>query len=155
MNRKSIAAFMAIALLLVPSCLLASTVLEEQGIIRDFDVEVYSFEADIAPFTYAANLFDLSNTLTGLFPGSALGFESIGLAILDGSGNVVASRGDFGSVSFEVSQGAKYFAWVVGETDDSGIGAFGLNIEAVPIPSALLLLGTGLVGLIAIRRRGR
>jgi hypothetical protein len=98
-------------------------------------------------------LFDLSDTLTGLFPGSALGFESIGLAILDGSGNVVANRADFGPVSFAVSQGAKYFAWVVGEADSSGIGAFGLNIEAVPIPPALLLLGTGLLGLFAIKRR--
>jgi hypothetical protein len=154
MKSKIILTVTAIALLMVPSYLCASTVLDVAGTIQGFKLEVYPFFANETPFTYEATLVDLSDIIPGLPPGTKTGFEMLSLSVTNQDGDPLGSANFSGSFPFPVNEGEKYYAWVNGNTGDTYfMGAYEVTVAPVPIPTTLLLLGSGLIGLIAIRRK--
>jgi hypothetical protein len=157
MRPKFLLSILVIAIFILPSKAPASTVLDEADVIMGMDVAIFPFTANVAPFTYLATLADLSEILEKLLPpGSDPGFVSLSLSVSDEDGNFLGSVEDSGSFTFDVVERQRYFAFVLGDTaDDSRLGAFGVTIEAVPIPTTLMLLGSGLLGLIYVRRRSR
>ena len=150
MKPKNILIAMGLVLLIIPlfaGFVGAATVFETAGwIIEDEGAASYEFTADIAPFTYKATITDLSVA-------PAFGLEDLFLSISTSTEVIDYIFGE-GSILFPVVEGATYFANVFATGGgDLEAGNYGLKIEAVPIPAALLLLGSGLSCLIAIRRR--
>lgn len=110
-----------------------------EGVTYDF------YAAEDAPFTYVATLSDLSFGL--------LGFDYISLSISTAT-ETLGFIEEPGSFQFMVVPGAHYFANVFGVgTGEYETGLFGLQISQVPIPSTLLLLGGGLIGIFSLKRR--
>ena len=150
MRSKLLLPLLVIVLFLVPGYSGASTVFETAAWITDDEGEglVYEFVADKTPLTYRATISDLSVA-------PAFGLDDIFLSVST-STSVLAYRSGEGSIDFDVVEGNTYFANVFAKAAGAaGAGNFGLLIQAVPIPPALILLGSGLIGLIALRRRGR
>lgn len=136
-----------LSICLIPSAGVAAptTVYESAGTIFGTQAFNFEFDADIPPPTYRATLTDLSE--------SPLGFEFLGLFISTSTQNV-GSRTTAGSFNFTVTPGKTYFGDVVGvATGDINAGRFGVKIEAIPIPQTLMLLATGIMTIIFIRRR--
>jgi hypothetical protein len=122
----------------------AATVLEETGFIFGFGGENYSFVADQAPPVYRVTLTDLE------FPAA---FDILAVAITTSTDNVAELLAQ-GNTTFGVELGTTYFANVLGLADDEfGAGLFGIKIAPVPIPGALWLLGSGLIGIVGIRKK--
>ena len=148
MKPRTILSILIIALFLTPSYLSASTVFETTDRVKGIDFFRYSFTADIEPYTYQATLSDLS-------VGPDTGFRFLFLAVTSKRELLGYTNGP-GSFLFPVDPGRKYFANIFGiGGGKSWTGDFGLKIEAVPIPPSLMLLGSGLLGLIYLRRRTR
>ena len=151
MKLKVLLTVVVIALLVIPSYLGASTVVDTtEFIFGPVGGENFPFIATEEPLTYKAVLTDFE------FPAP---FISLRLAITKG-GEKIASISGPGTLIFDVVKGAAYFANVIGVPDqipdtDQRAGLFNLQIMPVPIPTTLMLFGSGLLGLIAIRRRGR
>ncbi len=139
---------LVIALLVIPPYAGASTVFETTDQVKFIDFFRYAFTADVAPYTYQVTLSDLS-------VGPDTGFRFLFLA--------VTSKGEWfgytfgpGSFLFTADPGRTYFANIFGiGGGKTWTGDFGLKVEAVPIPTTLMLLGSGLLGLICLRRRAR
>lgn len=139
-------AIIAIVLLSIPQFAGASTVFETTGFITGTEGVTFDFEADTAPFTYRTTLSDLSED-------PFFGFTFLYLAITT-SGNTVGSIVGPGSFLFDATPGETYFANIFGTGGGTmGAGLFGIEITAVPVPPALLLLGSGLFALFALRKR--
>jgi hypothetical protein len=136
------------ALFLVPSFGLASTVYEGTGWITGTEGVVVDFTADTSPYTYEATLSDLSVA-------PYFGFDFLFLSISSSTELIDSILGP-GSMIFDATPGQKLFANIFGTGGGQlGAGNYGLRISSVPVPSALLLLGTGLLALIGIKRRNR
>ena len=136
----------AIACLLIPQYAGASTVFETTGWITDDTGLIFEFDADVAPFTYMATLADLSEE-------PFFGFDFLFLSITTSTESLGSIFGP-GSFTFTAIPGETYFANIFGTGGGStGAGLFGLEIAAVPIPPAIWLFGTGILGLIAVARR--
>lgn len=124
----------------------STVVLEETGFIFGLGGETFSFVADQTPLVYEVTLTDLE------FPGP---FDVLGVAITTSVESVTELLAP-GTTMFDVDFGTTYFANVLGRTDDDlGAGLFGINISAVPVPGAIWLLGSGLIGLVGLRRKFR
>ena len=137
---------LAIVLLSSPHYAGASTVFETTGWIQETTGLTFDFVADTAPFTYSATLSDLSET-------PFFGFDFLYLSITTATDTVDSIVGP-GSFTFAAIPGETYFANIFGTGGGTvGAGLFGLEIAAVPIPPALWLFGSGLLGLIGISRR--
>lgn len=139
---------MAIVLLSIPQFAGASTVFETTGWITGTEgVGVtFEFEADTAPYTYMATLSDLSED-------PFFGFAFLYLSLTTSTDTVDSITGP-GSFTFEAIPGETYFANIFGTGGGTiGAGLFGVEITAVPVPPALLLLGSGLFALFALRKR--
>jgi hypothetical protein len=122
----------------------ATVVLEDTGFIFGYGGETYSFVADQTPLLYNVTLTDLE------FPGA---FDILGVAITTATDSVVELLAP-GSKTFSVDFETTYFANVLGlAADDLGAGLFGIKITAVPIPPTLILLGTGLIGFIGLKKK--
>jgi hypothetical protein len=66
----------------------------------------------------------------------------------------VEGAGGEGSFIFTGDPGVNYVANIVAKTGYwGGIGLFGAQVNLIPIPQTLLLLGSGLIGLVIVRRR--
>ena len=65
-----------------------------------------------------------------------------------------SGRGDCSLIEFELSEGTAYF-YNISTVDPFATGDWSVSISkiATPLPASLLLLGTGLTGLTAVRRR--
>ena len=144
-----------IIMFLIPFCAGAATVtaagdivFETTGWIIGTDGVNYSFSANVAPFTYLVKLSDLSEAPN-------FGFDFLYLSITTSTGQIDSIVGP-GSFTFDAVDGETYFVNVFGEGAGNKLsGLFGVEITAVPIPTSLLLLGPGLLGLIFLRRRKR
>lgn len=121
-----------------------ATVLEETGFLYGLSGETYSFVADQTPLVYSVTLTDLE------FPAA---FDFLGVAVTTSTDNVIELLAP-GTTSFSPELGTTYFANILGAAaDPPGVGLFGIKIAAVPLPSALYLLGTGILVLVALKRR--
>jgi len=127
----------------------AATVYELQDFISEKEIIIEEFTADVTPTTYKAMLTDLSYTL-GLPD-----FQKLSMSITKGPlvlGNTIGP----GSFFFDVVLGESYFLNIFGIAGlPDNLGLFNVTIEAVPVPPAVLLFGSGMFGLIMLRRRGR
>ena len=139
--------------IVIPSCVVAATVDETTGWIMGTEGVVFDFTADVSPYTYVATLTDLS---VDPFFGFDFLFLSISRAteiidFIDVDLNV-----GHASLSFDVLPGETIFANIFGVGGgDFDSGNFGLQINAVPIPPAFLLLGSGIFALFALKRRNK
>lgn len=146
MRPKPILIICAVALFLIPSYASASTVFEVTDEIRWIGFYRYAFDADVELYTYQVTLSDLS-----VAPDE--GFRFLYLA-LTSSGQLIGSSLGPGSFQFEADPGETYYASVFGiGGGTTWTGVFGLKVATVPIPNTLLLLGSGVLGLIFFRRK--
>ena len=68
--------------------------------------------------------------------------------------DIVDGAGGAGSFTFTGDPGVNYVANIVANTGHwGGIGLFGAQVNLIPIPQTLLLLGSGIIGLVLVRRR--
>jgi hypothetical protein len=142
---------LAIACLLIPLSAGAATVFETTGwIIGETGTGLtFDFEADTAPYTYRATLSDLNTDPFGL----KLIFLSITTATVANPAYSIFGPGSF---TFAASPGETHFANVFGiGGGELKAGLFGIDIQTVPIPPSLILLGSSLIGLVFLRRRVR
>jgi hypothetical protein len=140
---------LVVAIFFLPAHAAASTVFETTGWIIGTQGFNYEFVADQTPLTYRVTLSDLS------IPDN-FGFEFLYLSITLGSTTFVKDITGPGSFTYEAILGETYFANVFGVGGGNlEAGLFGIEIAAVPIPTTLILLGSGLLGLIYVRRRKR
>ena len=147
MKPKFILAILVIALLAVPSHSPASTVFETTGWIIGTDGFNYNFVADQTPLTYKVTLSDLS------VPDN-FGFDFLYLSITLGSTTLIDDITGPGSFTFTALPNATYFANVFGIGGGNlDAGLFGIEVTAVPIPTTLMLLSSGLFGLVYVRRK--
>ena len=146
MKLKIVGFVLAIVLLSTPQFAGASTVFETTGFIIGTEGVTFDFEADTAPFTYRATLSDLSEA-------PIFGFDYLYLSLTTSTDTVDSITGP-GNFTFEATPGKTYFANIFGiGGGDVDAGLFGIEITAVPVPPALLLLGSGLFALFALRKR--
>ena len=139
---------LAVACLLIPHVAGAAIVFETTGWIQETIGLTFDFEADTAPYTYRATLSDLSQA-------PWFGFDFLYLSLTTSTETVDSTIGP-GSFTFEAIPGETYFANIFGTGGgDLGAGLFGLEVATVPIPPSVLLLGSSLLGLVLIRRRGK
>ena len=137
-----------ILLLMVPPCLGATTVFETTGWIIDTEGDSFDFVADEGPYTYQATLSDLSES-------PFFGFEFLYLMISTATGTV-GSIDAPGSFTFTAVPDETYYANVFGNAGGKyNTGLFGVEVTTIPLPATLMLLGSGLVGLLALRRKSR
>ena len=151
MKSKPLLLVIALALVLIlPPCAGATTVFETTGWIIGTDGVNYSFVADQAPYTYEATLADLSDPPT-------FGFDFIYLKITTATESLepVGSIDKPGSFTFTATPGETYHANLFGIASEEGVnaGLYGIEVATVPIPTTLMLLGSGLVGLVVVRRK--
>jgi hypothetical protein len=146
MKIKAQLTILVIMLFLIPSVVGAATVYQATGWITGKEGVVFDFDADVSPYTYVATLTDLSVE-------PYFGFDFLFLSITtatDTMGSIVGP----GKISFVAIPDETYFANIFGDGGgDFDTGNFGLQINAVPIPSALVLLGSGIFALVALKRR--
>jgi hypothetical protein len=143
MSLKRVWIVLAVLLLCTPQLAGAATVLEETDFIFGFSGKTYSFVADMTS-AYEVTLTDFE------FPGP---FDILGVAITTSTESVGELLAP-GSRTFGLEMGNTYFANVLGRADDElGAGLFGIKVSAVPIPSALMLLGSGILGLFVLKRK--
>lgn len=103
-----------------------------------------------APGTYMAKLTDLT-----FFPGASFGTVALGISTssqLFGSTFLVSpSANDSAWFTFTATPG-KYFSNVLATC--AGLCTYGVEITAVvPVPPAVLLFGSGLIGMVMVGRR--
>jgi len=119
---------------------ITNIVIDSNTINNPFTVpESGTYKAVIQDFS-PSNAFD--TLVFAITTTSPLGFEGI-----------VNGAGGSGMFTFVGDPMVNYVANIAAVTGASGIGLFGAEVSLIPIPPSLLLLGSGLLGLVVIRRR--
>ncbi len=141
---------MAIVLLSIPTYAGAAPVLDETVGVLGSSWEIYSFVADQTSL-YELTLTDFDSPVRFSYLGATITTSTKKLAEIE---ILSSSINDSKTTTFNAEPGTKYFASVLGITADTpGAGLFGIEITAVPVPPALLLLGSGLFALFALKKR--
>jgi len=149
MNRYRKWLLLFLVLFLLPATAAASTVYELQNFISGTQIIIEQFTADVAPPTYKATITDLSNTL-GLPD-----FSLLNMSITQGATLLGKTVGP-GSFFFDAVLGQSYYLNILGLTDAPiELGLFNVTVQAVPVPPAVFLLGSGILGLVLLRRKAR
>lgn len=122
----------------------STVVLEDYQSVSGFTVSNTPFLVDQAG-TYEAFLTDLK------YP---VAFDKLFLGILDDvSLTPLGFRYGEGSLTFNVSTPGQFVAQFMGLPGAGGVGTYTLQIKAIPIPPAAMLLFSGLMGLVLVGRR--
>jgi hypothetical protein len=153
MNKKLLFMALVVGMFLIPAYAGASQVANVGDIVFEvtdwivlIDGLSYDFVANVAPYEYLVTLSDLSEAPT-------FGITFIYLAISTSTDFIDSTFGP-GSFTFTADPGETYFVNVFGiGGGELFTGLFGVNITAVPIPTSLLLFGSGILGLVFLRRR--
>jgi hypothetical protein len=128
------------------------------------------FSLSGTPFYTASNwsagdskIIDPSASLTDYVTGNDFAFY-----VVDNTGKGLSGKISVGTFSLLATANAPNLAWLIttgeysssddflnynGVVLDSNINFYGANASAVPIPAAVWLLGSGVVGLVALKRR--
>lgn len=80
-------------------------------------------------------------------------FDILMLGIVSEDLNVLGFSFGTGSFTFEVPAPGDIYALLAAIPGSAGTGAYGVQIAAVPIPTALLLFASALIGLAMVGRR--
>ena len=132
-----------------------SAILGRQVAVGSFE-DIYSFSVSAAANTAA--------TVVQLVFGSVLNIDRLGLALYENDtlpGSIlVQPPGGTNPIELSYSglqTGITYFLVVtgIGSGSSGGLYSGALSVSAVPLPPALLLLGSALVGLAAVSRRSK
>jgi hypothetical protein len=154
-KQKMFFVMLSIAFFLAPAFVNAAIIFETSEFMTESEGIVYEFMVDIEPAAACvATITDLSEDL--------LGFEYLYLTIstsLEVLGETDTNNpSGLEPINFTAYPGIQYYANVFGVgSGEYETGNFGLQIvgSAVPIPTTLFLLGSGLIGLIGLRQRKR
>lgn len=154
MKKKMCMAIVAMVLLVgVPASGFCDLVYSRAGGILGTEWVGYDFTADVSPFTYEATLTDISAS-------PYFGFDFLFLQIATDHLMVYSPVDlDAGSTSitFGVSPGENVHALIFGAgqnvVDGFNSGSYLFQVNSVPVPATLLLLGSGLFALTALKRR--
>ena len=151
MKRKLCVVFMAMVVLVGISSVgySASVPIDQDFGVIDMEWFMLDFEAPDVATTYMATLTDYERPAAFDY----LYFYAVSSG--DILGEAVATGGS-GSASFLVDAGRAFTVAILGNTDDTiqaGLFNFKMSGTPVPIPASLLLLGSGLVALTALKRR--
>jgi len=152
-KQKMFLVMLSITFFIVPAFANAAIIFETSEFITESEGIVYEFVVDIEPSAACvATITDLSEDL--------LGFEYLYLTISTSSEvlgeTYTHDPGGLEPINFIAYPGIQYYANVFGfGSGEYKTGNFGLQIvgSPVPIPTTLFLLGSGLIGLIGLRRR--
>lgn len=102
-----------------------------------------------APGTYVAKLTDLT-----FFPNSSFGDVALGIMtssqVFGSTSLNTPNVNDSDSFMFTATPGT-YLSYVLATC--TGLCTYGVEITAVPVPAAVLLFGSGLIGLVMVGRR--
>jgi len=135
---------LAVAVLLLGiSTARASTV-----VYQDFDVissdKVFTTPFDVAsPGTYKAELVDFA---------SPDAFDILSLGITQGA-TALGFGFDTGSFTFHVSTPGTLLAHLAAIPVTGSMGTYALQIKSIPVPTAVTLFFSGLIGLVTVGRR--
>jgi len=149
-----------IALSVVPVYSWASSVFKTQGVTGQ--PEWTGFDFWLEPSEYEAKITDLSYGNFGL-EGLSMSISTVN--DVKGFHNVGSVDGE-GFFTFSVETGNTYFANIfAGGTGKWTAGIFGFQVQSVhtepissspaPVPTSLLLLGSGLMGMAGLRKKFR
>jgi len=142
-KRKLGTAAVLLILMLASGAQAATVVLDETDFIRGTETRMFPFEIVDGGF-FKATLTDFEF----LAP-----FDVLALAILKGKEIVGDTLLGSGMLKFPADPGI-FTANVLGVAgSDSDLSLFRVQISSAPIPAPALLFGSGLIALIALRRR--
>jgi hypothetical protein len=156
MKKKLCLIVLTFMFFIIPSSALASPVYETTGWITGTEGVTFDFTVDTPPSAYVATITDLSVE-------PYFGFDFLFLSISTGSqflGSVVVDPTvgyailPFDAIPIPPESEMKIFANIFGKGGGNlGSGNFGLQVNAIPVPSALILFGSGIFALFALKRR--
>ncbi len=132
-------------MLLTPTAAMAGPIFETTDYIEGIEGLTYSFDIGPHPGTFEATLSDLSF--------GPMAFDFLGLSISTASQTLGAIEAP-GTFTFDAAPDATYYANIFGVgAGDFDTGLFGVQVEAVPLPPSLVMILSGLLLIVVVRRR--
>ncbi|MDJ0721283.1 MAG: hypothetical protein QNJ04_06615 [Desulfobacterales bacterium] len=132
-------------MLFTTTAAMAAPVFETIDYINGIEGLTYSFDTGPTPGKFEATLSDLSF--------GPLAFEFLGLSISTAS-QTLGTIEDHGTFHFSGMPETTYYANIFGvAAGDFDTGLFGVQVEAVPLPPSLVMIFSGLLLIVVVRRQ--